>query len=160
LRILKNEIRSRRPVSVVLAGDARAITAQIIERGVQPDILAPPIRELIERGARMLPEGAESDGLLPVSWMISGNMLRLLPALDALAAKSLQGSSAKDDARVRWIEASPKYLGRAFAGQRFLRMTEAEAKAFLAAAKKAVGAGAIASTVSITCGGETTEIAP
>jgi hypothetical protein len=160
LRILKNEIRSRRPVSVVLSREVNAALAQIVERGVQPDMLASPIRVLTERGARMIPETATGDGLVPVDWTISGNAVRQLAILDALATKSLQGNAAEGDARVRWIEASPKYLGRPFAGQRFLRMTNAEANAFLAAAKAAVSTGALAAAVSIMCGGETTEIGP
>lgn len=159
LRVLKNEVRSRRRVSVVLAADPQAVIAQIVERGVQPDILASPVRDLIERGARMLPDITMS-GLIPVAWTISGNTVRQLPVLDGLAARSIEGSAADIDPRVRWIEASAKYLGRPFAGQRFLRMTSTEANEFVGAVKTAVSTGAIAGAVSITCGGETTEIVP
>lgn len=157
LRVLKNEVRSRRRVSVVLTADPQEVIAQIVERGVQPDILASPIRDLMKRGARVLPETTMS-GLIPVTWTIGGGTVRQLPVLDALAAKSIQGRGEDIDPRVRWIEVSPKYLGRPFAGQRYLRMTDAEANEFLAAAKAAASSGATASPISITCGGETTEV--
>ncbi|MGB7189056.1 MAG: hypothetical protein WBD10_02870, partial [Acidobacteriaceae bacterium] len=40
LRIVKNEIRQRRTVSVVLQGAVDAAVAEIVERGVQPEVLA------------------------------------------------------------------------------------------------------------------------
>src|SRR5271170_4477854 len=57
LRILKNEIRKRKAVSVALVGDPRAAIAEIVERGVQPEIVsgrAAGMEALVERGARRL----------------------------------------------------------------------------------------------------------
>jgi hypothetical protein len=73
-----------------------------------------------------------------------------------LANASLQRSGA----RVRWIEGSPRYLGRVFAGQRFLRMTDAEADAFVRAVRDAVKTGAIPVEVSVTRDGKKISIAP
>src|SRR5271155_5872297 len=42
LRILKNEIRKKRPVSVCLEGDLVATLQEAVERGLQPDLLALP----------------------------------------------------------------------------------------------------------------------
>jgi hypothetical protein len=155
LRILKNEIRKHRAVSVVLSGDVDAAVGEIVARGVQPEVLAFPVRELMERGARVLSTDVES-ALTPVMWSIASEPLRWLPAVDALAVASL----AVADARVRWLEASPRYLGRVFAGQRFLRMTDAEADVFVRAARAKVRAGAIPVAVSVTRGGEAILIAP
>lgn len=155
LRILKNEIRKRRPASVVLTAEADAAIAEIVERGVQPEILSFPVRELMERGARVLETSAE-DGPISVHWSVAKDALRWLPVVDALAVASLK----RRDARIRWIEAAPRYLGRAFAEKRYLQMTNAEAEAFIAATRDAVRIGTIAVAVSVTQGRETMAMVP
>ncbi len=155
LRILKNEIRQRRGVSVVLTGAVDAMLAEIVARGVQPDVLAFPVPELGALGARAL--GADAGrGLVPITWGVEREAARWLPVLDGLAIGALE----KRDARARWVEASPRYLGRSFAGQRFVRMTDSEADRFVAAAREAVAAGRVPVGVSIVRGGESVSIAP
>lgn len=144
LRILKNEIRQRRAVSVVLTDDVDSAVAEIVARGVQPEVLAFASPELEARGARALGLDA-GGGLVSMTWSVAREPLRWLPVLDGLAISSL----SVRDARVRWVEASPRYLGRAFAGQRFLRMSADEANAFVAAVR-----GAIPVRVSISRDGE------
>lgn len=149
LRILKNEIRQRRPVSVALTGDVGAVLAEIVERGVQPEVLAIAQPDLEARGARLL--GVDDGrGLIPMAWGVDREPMRWLSVLDRLAVAAL----AKKDARARWVEASPRYLGRAFAGQRFLRMTKAEADRFMESVRNAFTAGLIPVDISITRGGE------
>lgn len=133
LRILKNEIRKRRPVSVILAGEVHAAVAEIIARGVQPEVIGFAVPELIARGARVLPAGVE-DGLTAVSWSVANEPLRWLPVLDGFAAAALESA----DARVRWLEGAPRYLGREFAEKRYMRMTRSEAERFTAAIREAV----------------------
>jgi hypothetical protein len=155
LRILKNEIRQRRSVSVVLTGAVDAMVAEVVARGVQPEVLVFPVPELEERGARAL--GADAGGeMVAMRWGVERDAARWLPVLDGLAVDALE----KRDARVRWVEASPRYLGRAFAGQRFARMTDSEADRFVAAAREAVAAGTVPASVSIACGGKSVSIAP
>ena len=155
LRILKNEIRQRRGVSVVLTGAVDAVVAEIVARGVQPEILAFSVPELEARGARLL--GADAGGgLVPVTWVVDRDAARWLPGLDGLAVDALE----KLDARTRWVEASPRYLGRAFAGQRFVPMTYREADLFVATVHEAVASGVVPVSVSIHCGGESVSIAP
>lgn len=155
LRILKNEIRQRRGVSVVLTGAVDAMVAEIVARGVQPDVLAFPVPELEARGARALGEDA-GGGLVSVTWSVDRDAARWLPVLDGLAVGALE----KLDARTRWVEASPRYLGRAFAGQRFVRMTDSEAGRFVDAAREAVASGVVPVGVLIACGGDSVSIAP
>ena len=143
LRILKNEIRKKRSVSVVLVGDAREMVAEMVERGVQPEIVAghtadPSCRSgsmetLVERGARR-PGFGDGPGE-GVSWSVEQEPIRWLPVMDRLAAKALDSADASTVARRRWIEAAPRYLGRALAGERYLRMSTAEANAFTDAVK-------------------------
>lgn len=155
LRILKNEIRQRRGVSVVLTGAVDQIIAEIVARGVQPEVLAFPVPELEARGARML--GADAGGgMVPVTWGVDRDAARWLPVLDGLAIDALE----KRDARARWVEVSPRYLGRAFVGQRFARMMDREANRFVTAAREAVAAGKIPVNVTIARGGESVSIAP
>lgn len=153
LRILKNEIRKRRAVSVVLTGDVDSMVTAIVARGVQPEVLTFPVRELVERGARMLAADVE-DTRAAVTWSVANEPMRWLPVVDALASASLEIA----DARVRWIEGSSRYLGRAFEGQRFLHMTNEEADAFAFAIRAAVTVGTIPCAVSVTLGGEATSI--
>src|SRR5271170_6250727 len=56
LRIVKNEVRKKQPVSVCLDGDLIATLTEAVERGLQPDMVAfgeqsAAIETLIERGA-------------------------------------------------------------------------------------------------------------
>jgi hypothetical protein len=121
-------------------------------RGVQPDVLAFPVRELMERGARLLPVNPGS-GFTPIAWSIASNASRRLPALDAIAIELLQKDTPLKGARVRWLEASPRYLGRAYADKRFVGMTDAEADAFVAAVRTAAKAGAIPAGAVVMRGG-------
>jgi hypothetical protein len=153
LRILKNEIRQRRGVSVVLTGAVDAMVAEIVARGVQPEVLAFPVPELETRGARLL--GADADSrLVPVTWGVDREAARWLPDLDRLSVGALE----KQDARARWVEAAPRYLGRAFARQRFVRMSSSEANRFVEAVRKAIAAGKIPVGVSIGRSGESVSI--
>ena len=69
LRILKNELRKRQPIAVLLEREAAGVLAEMVERGVQPEMLRwaepePAVKDsieiLMERGARPLPRSARS----------------------------------------------------------------------------------------------------
>jgi len=137
LRILKNEIRKKRPVAVALSGGPPGVVAEMVERGVQPEVVegAVPGMELLEaRGARRL--GPAPDWGLAVSWSAEREPMRWFPVADELAASALDPAEGSTAARKRWIEGSPRYLGRALAAQRYVRMSEAEAEAFQEAVRK------------------------
>lgn len=159
LRILKNEIRKKRAISVILTGAVDAAVAEIVERGVQPEVLAFPEQKLMERGARLLPEDTETSDEI-MTWGVSIEPQRWFPVLDGLAAAAIEAFTAQIDSRGRWIEVSPRYLGRAYSGQRYLWMTEAEADAFVAGVSQAMRSGAIPIAVSVTRGGKAASIAP
>src|ERR1700744_6449210 len=60
LRILKNEIRKKQPIAVLLERDRASVLADMVERGAQPDMLRwvvpeAAIETLTGRGARPLP---------------------------------------------------------------------------------------------------------
>jgi hypothetical protein len=143
LRILKNEVRRRLPVSVCLTADPAACVAAMIERGVQPDVLS--AREtkpggafsvLLERGAVVL-RGDEAlwTGPSLLCWGVAKDAPRLMPQIGRIAAASLDDQHADTPARRRWLELAPRYLGRSFGMWQCVRMTEAEAAAFVSAAR-------------------------
>lgn len=151
LRILKNEVRKRQPVSVVLTGDCETAIREIVERGVQPDVLAFPVPELEQQGAWLLRTEAE-DARIGVTWGVAETPLRFMPQLDALAARSLTAQ----DARSHWVLSSSRYLGRSFAEKRYTRMSTSEAATFLAL----VRAANLPVSVTVTCGSQQDVIAP
>jgi hypothetical protein len=162
LRILKNEIRKGRSVSVVVTGEPELVVAEAVERGLQPDIVhlqldgrdIPGIDTLIARGARRLSLKRPSEDMIAVTWSVAREPLRWLPLADARAADALDLRERSTPQRKRWIEGSPRYLGRLFAAQRFLRMTPAEADAFFAAVQRDVEGGEIQVAVSVVRNGE------
>jgi Urocanase Rossmann-like domain len=155
LRILKNEVRQHRAASVVVTEAMEPTVAEIVARGVQPDISTLAVPELIERGAKMLPTGScgEADEMEAVTWSVQREPMRWLPVLDALAMQAMNGP-AVHPWKVRWLEASPRYLGRMFAGQRYIQMTAAGADRFAAAVESAVKAGQIQVAVQLVRNGK------
>ncbi|HEX3469946.1 MAG TPA: hypothetical protein VHT28_02070, partial [Silvibacterium sp.] len=162
LRILKNEIRKKKPVSVALVGDVPGNIAEIVERGVQPEILegrGAGMEILEARGARRLGSGLDREEMA-VTWSVAREPLRWLPVVDRLAAAVLDPGSTTTAGRRRWLETAPRYLGRPLAGQRYLRMSAAEGEAFISAVRREVEQGEIPVAVAVSCGGDERVIAP
>lgn len=160
LRILKNEIRKKKAVSVALVGEPPAAIAEMVERGVQPEIVSGSVADreaLVERGARRL-GSALDEGRLAVIWRVAREPLRWFPMVDRLAAGVLDAADVSTAARRRWLETSPRYLGRALAGQRHLRMSAAEGEAFISAVQRDAESGAIPVAVMVTRDGVETVI--
>ena len=158
LRILKNEIRKKKPVSVALVGDPGEAVAEIVERGVQPEFIterAAGIEPLVERGTRRLSSGLGQSGMV-VTWGVAREPLQWLPALDRLAAGALDPAASA--ARRRWIETSPRYLGRLMSGRRYLRMSAMEGVAFVSAVRREVESGGIRVAVTVVRDGVETVI--
>jgi hypothetical protein len=136
LRILKNEIRRARPISVGLTADPQSGLNAMIDRGLQPDLIAAvPDSEgriFIERGAVPLPDVPSPDPATSLlEWVADVDPALLLPRVAALAAGCLDPQRPDTPARRRWLEQSPRYLGRAFGTRQCLRMTAPEIASFL-----------------------------
>ena len=134
----------------------------MVERGVQPEIVvgdAPGMATLEARGAAGWVRALGRKGVA-VTWGVAREPLRWLPVVDRMAAGALDPASATTAARRRWLEAAPRYLGRELAGQRYLRMSEAEAEAFVAAVRREVESGGIRVAVTVSRDGIETVIAP
>lgn len=151
LRILKNEIRKKRPVSVCLEGDLAATLQEAVERGLQPDLLALPgrtdaVRTLIQRGAIVIAAGLAPDVLpLSITWNAESVPALWLPKVAALAAQILP----EGDERLRWLKLAPRYIGRTIAGQHYLQMTVEEADKFTISVADAMESGAIGTKIMI-----------
>ena len=142
LRILKNEVRQKRPVSVGLQADPAACVRQCIDRGFQPDLLLQLLPSLqgemhilIERGAVVLADPPlESDTSL-LCWSVDGHAVKTMRAVGQIAAESLDSSRADTPDRLRWIEAAPRALGRSFAKVQCLEMDQHESASFVTRVK-------------------------
>jgi len=136
LRILKNELRRARPVSVGVTVDPARSIAAMIERGLQPDLLSAvsqsQARIFQERGAIAVPRPATQDpGTSLLAWSVADNPARSMHRLSELAEASLDPQRADTAARRRWLAQSPRYLGRTFATRQCLHMTATEIADFL-----------------------------
>lgn len=136
LRILKNEIRRARAISVGLAVDPETSLIAMIERGLQPDLLSAvpqgPARIFAERGALAIPESVTpAAGTSLLAWTATEDPVRTMRSIADLASASLDPQRADTAARRRWLTQSPRYLGRTYATRQCLRMSETEAADFL-----------------------------
>ena len=112
---------------------------ELVERGVQPDLLDAPEEELLRRGARAVAwENALAPGECAVAW--SAGSSRLLAEVDELAAHSLDRGEME---RRRWLEQAPLVLGRTLARRRWLPMLAGEYSLFVAAVAQSPHAAAI-----------------
>lgn len=142
LRILKNEIRRRRAVSVAVTAPPELCLGQMLERGVQPDLFSieasPHAVDFLRRGALPLPAPAPDADTSILCWTSASDPARTLPRLAQLASESLDDTRSGTAARRHWLASAPRYLGRAFRGCQCLRMTPAEAARFEARARAEV----------------------
>jgi urocanate hydratase len=168
LRILKNEIRKRQAVCVLLQAEPAQALASAAERGAQPDLIAwreaddPSLAPFLQRGAVMLSpaaagpsharEGESGPPRFLVTWRVlesSGPSGQWLRRLDTLAAAALPED---DTERRHWITRAPRYLPRAFRSERFLDMDASEARSFCSSVEEAVRYGDISATVEVQLG--------
>lgn len=150
LRILKNEVRKKQPVSVCLAVELEACAQQMVERGLQPDLLAGVSGDssavLQQRGALPLAASAGPPEGMRVVWRYRNAgafvPLHVLTQADHLAADALDPRWASTPARRTWLERAPRYLGRKLAAQRSVRMSGEESARFEAALAQDTGLAA------------------
>jgi urocanate hydratase len=144
LRALKNEVRVRRPLSVGLIAEGSAALKEMVERGVQPDLLliganqsAQAILEnesihALEAAGMALRSMVDADGERsgrPVSrtrreevYLSAANAAELR----ALDERVLAILPAGDLARRRWVQRVAQYLRDARSGGRWVWLTEEE----------------------------------
>ena len=141
LRILKNEIRKRQAVAVCVAEAPRTLARQMIERGVQPDLLATSAA-LAAEGAVFLAQGAQRvvaeplpEGRKFLVLEIRAVWTQRIAEFDALLVESV---TAADSANRRWLRLSPRYLGPAARRLRSLECDEETAARLMKRIEQAV----------------------
>ena len=138
LRILKNEIRKRQAVAVCVAEAPRTLARQMIERGVQPDLLAPSAAEgavFLAQGAQRVEAGPQPVGRKFLVLEIPAVWAPRIAEFDALLAESV---TAADSVNRRWLRLSPRYLGPAARRLRSLECDEETAAALMKRIEQAV----------------------
>src|SRR5215470_5724191 len=129
--VLKDEIQKKQPVAVAIVGDPEQVVAEMLERGLQPDLVvcgglgAEPF---IERGAQVLPAAAVTPCSLVVSWGVSQDAAKWLPRVDAVAIDALDSESSS---RARWIQLAPRYFKKNLSYERYVRLRTEELVRFV-----------------------------
>ena len=122
LRILKNEIRKREPVAVAVSVAPAAIVAEMVERGVLPDLLPahtrPDSEGFLAQGAQRIAAPPARPGSRFLIWPIPAEYAQRPAAFDELLLEHLP---EEDQLARRWLRLSPRYLGPQFRRLRSLR---------------------------------------
>jgi urocanate hydratase len=123
LRILKNEVRQRKPISVALQLDSAAALAELAERGVLPQLfLGPDGSGPFHAESTSLPENAEAVAAAH-GWQQQSFAFESSAALRAFDAR-LQALIPAQDPRHRWVTSAPRLFPRD--RNRHFFLTEAE----------------------------------
>jgi urocanate hydratase len=118
LRILKNEVRKHQAVSVGVAIAPAQLEAQMLDRGVLPDLRLPDL---------LLPDRLQPDASRNfITWQVDRDHTRWLPKLDAIVQSLLPPA----DPRQRWLRLAPRYLGRLAQKQHSVALTPEETTKF------------------------------
>ncbi len=156
LRILKNEVRKHETVAVCVSSSLQVVEQQMLERGVQPDLLPPcdassPQRaQFVALGARRIDFSKSEKHQAVLSWSVAAAPARWLPKLDAIALECLRPG---DWTARRWLQFSPRYLGRMAQGVRVMNCEPSAAKEFIAKVRLGVHRREIEVGVSIRMNG-------
>jgi hypothetical protein len=118
LRILKNELRKRQPVAVVISQPAAAIAAAMLERAVQPEllfadsaasiVLTASFEQFTKLGARPLQPAVLPAGEAFHLWPLAAGWLRPAAGLEAHLTALLPELAEQER---RWLRLSPRHLG-------------------------------------------------
>jgi len=156
LRILKNQIRKRETGAVCIAAAAETVEAEMLERGVLPDLVRSGEESVddspfIGQGARRIPAAAIDEKLAMIAWSVASGPAQWLPKLDAIAIECVADEDWKSR---RWLRLSPRYLGRAAKGVRMLFCDGVAAAEFARRVRDGVERGEIPVAVEIQVSGQ------
>lgn len=150
LRILKNEIRKRATVAVCVDLSTDQIEREMRDRGVLPDItradaLEKQFNAWSTRNLWRL-EGEPMQSVATVAWAVESLPAKWLPKFDAIALECL---NPQHNWGRRWIESSPRYLGRAGSSLRVVCADREFASSFVERSRNAVKDGDINTAAKI-----------
>jgi hypothetical protein len=156
LRILKNQVRKCETVAVCVAASPQVVEQQMLERGVLPDLLppcdasSPQYAEFVAQGSQHIDPSKSEKHQAVLRWSVAAAPARWLPKLDAIALECL---SPGDWTARRWLQFSPRYLGRMAQGVRVMNCEPSAAKEFIAKVRLGVHRREIEVGVSIRMNG-------
>lgn len=115
LRILKNQVRKREPVSVCVRTMPENVEREMLERGVEPDLLpagdcapASSFADFVALGARCIELHPFAEGQTLFTVEIPSGPARETARIEKILAASVAES---DSVNRRWLRLSPRYLG-------------------------------------------------
>jgi len=134
LRTLKNEIRQKRPLGVGLIVDVDVALAEMVERGVQPDLQLVPLgsSDLSSPKIETLRARGMAHSVLPMLNHFGQSYCEYFfaapgaAALREIDAALLAALPVGDAVRRRWLERVPRYLREARSGGRWTWLSEEE----------------------------------
>jgi len=118
LRVLKNEVRQHKPLSVALTAAIEPTLAEISERGVQPDL---------RLEVSSAPTAELTAWLASRSWSAYRFATETTAALRALDTRLIAALPAEDDIRRTWLQRISHYQRPTANSSRLLWLTPAEA---------------------------------
>ncbi len=141
LRVLKNEIRKRRPLSVALEGEVRPALEEMLERGVLPELqvvwegakggVEYPGIEKLRTAAMAPPSGELTEWLRERGWMEVAIERATTAELRELDARLLDRLPEGDAVRRAWVRRIGHYQRPAPAESRVVWLAEDERSDFL-----------------------------
>jgi urocanate hydratase len=167
LRILKNELRQKKPVAVCMSGVVPAILQEMSDRGVAPQLLMhtlpvvnyPAMQRLRKNGALLLETAGlqgmtlrppNADGAL-THWTLPHGNASMLARLDVIARDCIPESDRK---RRRWLESATRYLPREFPPSRVASLKQPELERFVDCISARLMVREIAGPVNISVDGQ------
>jgi urocanate hydratase len=145
LRAMKNEVRKHLPLSVGLQGNVTQILAELLDRGIAPqlytNLTATPheaAAESFKSGGTCLIDftqsgqaGLKADSLLESilnekGWQLDSFARPTSSSLKAIDERVLAILPPEDRLRRKWLHSAPKILPREFPPQRLLWLTSRE----------------------------------
>jgi len=151
LRILKNEIRKHKSVSVCIGTDRGTVEQEMMKRGVLPDLVFADDSTTLPLVSRFGEDVREIRMSKPkpteafIKWQVAQSPAQWMPKLDAIALDCL----ADEPWTQRWIRVSSRYLGRAALAERAFHCEAQAAMRILREFDAAAQEGAIATEVAV-----------
>jgi hypothetical protein len=115
LRILKNQVRKHEPVSVCVGAAPEDVEREMLERGVEPDLLpasggalSSALAEFVALGARRIELEPLAAGQSLFTVEIPASLTRESAWIEEILAASI---AEGDFVNRRWLRLSPRYLG-------------------------------------------------
>jgi urocanate hydratase len=148
LRILKNDLRKKQPTAVAVTAPYVAVLAEMIERGVQPDLLSVSgdsggLKKFLALGACALPE---THSLPRYSLIVVHGARPQLARVDSMVRELMPQDNPEAE---RWLRLSSRYLGRLAQDTRVIACSVESGASTVTALSEKIQAESIQATVEL-----------